>query len=131
MRLVDQSNDVAGQLLATATAVMHEQPELLLTAAGHCAVLQIHEVVGARVLVHQSDERRAPAGKAARGQAGLKLQALGCGQHAGAGLGPDIGLVVQHARDRLDGLGYIMYRLPCHALRATFQPVCGPQTGEI
>ncbi len=62
MRLVHEAEHFANELVATAgAALMRKGLEALLTAAGHGSVLNIDDVVGARVSVHQPDEVRTPA----------------------------------------------------------------------
>lgn len=89
-------DDIADQILAPPVALVYKQPELLLAASGHGAVLQVHQVVGAGVFVDQADETRASAREAACGETRLVVELLGSRQHAGACFRPDIGLVIEH-----------------------------------
>jgi hypothetical protein len=102
MRLVEQSHDLARQFLALFRALVHEELEALLAATRHRAVLYVHDVVGAGILVDQRDEigaaSRQPAGRHAR----VVVQLLDDGLDARAGLVPDVRLVIEHARNGFD-----------------------------
>src|SRR6185437_14735546 len=101
--LIDQSDDIPYQLGIAAAALVHEESEFLLAAARHGAVLDVDNVVGAGILVHQANQVRTPSGEAARRQARKVMQRLDGGEDARARLFPDIRFVVQNARYGLDG----------------------------
>ncbi len=68
-------------------------------AALQRAFLQVHDVVGARVLVDQPDEVRTASGQTACRQAGVVVEFLDQLQDARACLAAHVGFAVEDTRD--------------------------------
>src|SRR3954463_16092110 len=98
---------------------MHEQAVAARVAALERTLLQVDDVVSARVLVDEPDEVRAAAGEAARRQAGVVVQLFDELEHAGPRLATDVRFAVEHARDCLDrdtrGLRDVMNGYAAHS----------------
>src|SRR6476646_10061285 len=81
---------------------MHQQAITTRVAALERAFLQVHDVVGARVLVDEPDEIRTASREAAGRKAGVIVELFDELQDPRASFAAHIGFAVEHPRNSLD-----------------------------
>src|SRR5687767_13204068 len=88
--LIDETEHFSRELHADSAALVHEELKASLATTRHRAMLHVHDVVRARVRVHEPDEVRAPTSESARGDARMIVERPDRGLHTGAGHVADV-----------------------------------------